>query len=632
MKKQNVFLVLLTGFALTLGLTACPSPTDQDIVQEKVATPAANPPAGEVPAGTSITLESETGGATIYYTLDGTAPSRASNLYTDESKPVVANDCTLKAFGIKDGMIDSDVFEAEYTVNALTKVATPAANPAAGAVNAGTEIALVCDTGGAAIYYTLDGATPTTGSTRYDENSKPVITVACTIKAIAVKDGMDNSDVLEAEYTVNALTKVATPTANPAAGAVNAGTEIALVCGTGGAVIYYTLDGAAPTTGSTRYDENSKPVITVACTITAIAIKDGMDNSDVLEAEYTVNVPEPVELAFDFKASGSGEGQSKLTFGSASLLARKVAYGNGVWVVVADSGVSQTNPGQIVYSEDNGMTWNAATTNPSSTHIFNVIFGGDKFVAVGRQGGIFYSTDGKDWTQATKASGSNFSNIYGLAYSGSRFVLTTAEGRIGYSDNGTSGWTQVTAGTDDTQSQFASNQQIQGAAYGNGKFVVGGTAGRMAYSDNGVTWTAIEEGTEEDQSQISGDTSVVIVNIAYGGPVGEEKFVAVSTKGQMAWSEDGIVWNKITPSTFDINTDRSFRFVTWGGGRFLAGGGPVSTTPAGGFMVESFDGVTWTRVTLPTNSTKAFYGAAYGGGKFIAVDSQGIFAISNLLE
>jgi hypothetical protein len=294
--------------------------------------------------------------------------------------------------------------------------------------------------------------------------------------------------------------------------------------------------------------------------------------------------------------------------------------------------VGTENGGQIVYSEDDGVTWNTATTNPSTTHIFNVIFGEGIFVAAGRSGGIFYSSNGKDWTAATKAAGSNFSNIYGLAYGEGRFILSTAEGRIGYSDNGTSGWKQVAAGTDTGQSQFTSSQQIQGAAYGNDMFVVGGTGGKIAYSSDGITWTAIEGGTEEGQSQISGDTSVVIVNIAYGGPAGQEKFVAVSTKGQMAWSSDGITWNQITPSTFNINTDRSFRFVTWGGGRFLAGGGPVSTTPEGGFIVESSDGVTWTRVTLSDNSTKAFYGAAYGGGKFIALDSQGILAVSNLLE
>ncbi|MBQ6757039.1 MAG: chitobiase/beta-hexosaminidase C-terminal domain-containing protein [Oscillospiraceae bacterium] len=87
-------------------------------------------------------------------------------------------------------------------LNAVAKVAAPVAYPAAGAVASGTEVALMCATAGATIYYTLDGTTPTTESTAYTGAIE--ITAAKTIKAIAVKSGMNDSDVTTAAYTISA--------------------------------------------------------------------------------------------------------------------------------------------------------------------------------------------------------------------------------------------------------------------------------------------------------------------------------------------------------------------------------------------------------------------------------------------
>jgi predicted small lipoprotein YifL len=84
-------------------------------------------------------------------------------------------------------------------------VAAPTASPAAGRVAGGTAVTLSCATSGAAIYYTLDGNTPTASSAAY---SAPIgITAAVTIKAIAVKEGMDDSDILIAAYTINGTAK-----------------------------------------------------------------------------------------------------------------------------------------------------------------------------------------------------------------------------------------------------------------------------------------------------------------------------------------------------------------------------------------------------------------------------------------
>ena len=97
---------------------------------------------------------------------------------------------------------DDVIAWCDEKLNSAAKVAAPVAYPAAGAVASGTEVALMCATAGATIYYTLDGTTPTTSSTEYTGAIE--LTAAKTIKAIAVKTGLVNSDVMTAAYTISA--------------------------------------------------------------------------------------------------------------------------------------------------------------------------------------------------------------------------------------------------------------------------------------------------------------------------------------------------------------------------------------------------------------------------------------------
>jgi len=74
------------------------------------------------------------------------------------------------------------------------------AYPAAGAIAAGNTVTLTPSVAGAQIYYTTDGSTPTTSSTKY--TAAIVVNSAMTIKAIAVKSGYTNSSVYSFAYTI----------------------------------------------------------------------------------------------------------------------------------------------------------------------------------------------------------------------------------------------------------------------------------------------------------------------------------------------------------------------------------------------------------------------------------------------
>ena len=80
----------------------------------KVATPTFDPAAGEVMAGTTVTISTTTEDATIYYTVDGTEPTTESEVYTEAI--TINEDMTIKAIAVKDGMTNSDVATASYSI------------------------------------------------------------------------------------------------------------------------------------------------------------------------------------------------------------------------------------------------------------------------------------------------------------------------------------------------------------------------------------------------------------------------------------------------------------------------------------------------------------------------------------
>lgn len=87
-----------------------------DIIEDKsvVQSVMSSIKAGSVAKGTEVTLTTTTEGATIFYTTDGTEPTKSSKVY---GKPIaIQNNMTLKAFAVKEGLKESQVTSYEYTV------------------------------------------------------------------------------------------------------------------------------------------------------------------------------------------------------------------------------------------------------------------------------------------------------------------------------------------------------------------------------------------------------------------------------------------------------------------------------------------------------------------------------------
>lgn len=87
--------------------------------------------------------------------------------------------------------------------NIKAQVKTPSITPNGGEYTSDKlQVTMTCATEGATIYYTTDGTQPTTGSSRYQGAFE--VTIPATVKAIAVKSGMADSEVASVSYTKNA--------------------------------------------------------------------------------------------------------------------------------------------------------------------------------------------------------------------------------------------------------------------------------------------------------------------------------------------------------------------------------------------------------------------------------------------
>jgi hypothetical protein len=181
-------------------------------------------------------------------------------------------------------------------------------------------------------------------------------------------------------------------------------------------------------------------------------------------------------------------------------------------------------------------------------------------------------------------------------------------------------WTRVTdsplAATDSDSLALAYSIAYGGPA-GQEKFVAGGPEGIMAYSEDGETWTAVGDSKFGNTDNIRG--------IAWGGPSGQEKFVAVGSGYTITYSEDGVTWEKVEDAPFtDSSASNAFYSIAWGGPsgqeKFVACVNKYK-------IAYSADGIAWEKSDTPPYSSTSVasntvYGITWGGPagqeKFIA--------------
>lgn len=193
--EYDIVLTLTVTATATGGTPAAPANTT--LTGTKEITIQGTKPAAPVisASGNTVTMStSATGTTTIRYTLDGTTPTTSTGTVYSGAIDLSANGTspvTITAITVRNGNA-SDV--STETVTLTLSAPTITANATAGT-------ATISAAAGATIYYTTDGTTPTTSSAQYTTGLTG-LSMMTIVKAIAVKDGWNNSPVASETLTI----------------------------------------------------------------------------------------------------------------------------------------------------------------------------------------------------------------------------------------------------------------------------------------------------------------------------------------------------------------------------------------------------------------------------------------------
>jgi len=338
---------------------------------------------------------------------------------------------------------------------------------------------------------------------------------------------------------------------------------------------------------------------------------------------YTINTSEDYEPDIVSQPSEEVEFTTSYIPGWFSIPApeqakwRDLAYGNNMWVACAQDKAADDdgNPivlgSRIMYSY-NGINWELAPNIPDDMELMTVCFGAGKFVCLGRASSdkCLVSEDGINWTRhATPAGGEAWCDV---VFGGDKFVAVAYRNPDNSSDiqramYSVDGYTWIKVNTPATSKWFS-------VAYGGGKFVsVAQNNGHVMHSNNGINW---ELATAAEPNQW--------LAVTYG----DRKFVAVAQSGdnRVMYSHDGITWLP----TQSIPPDNGWTGVTYGCDKFVAvarSQGEFGNENVGDdehHIMHSRDGITWEMDEGSEGQAENYWECVeYGDGKFITVGQEG---------
>ena len=246
-----------------------------------LSAPECSPAPGAYAGAQTVTVSSAEG-ASIAYTLDGSAPTASSTLY---ASPIsVSADTVISAIAFKAGFVSSDVCVNRYRI----KPGPPVFSLAEGTYTGTQTLTLTAPDASAEIFYTTDGSAPSASSGTIPSGGSIDVDRNMTLCAIARVPGLSlDSDATSAVYCI----RLAPPAFSEEGGTCGADRTIYLTAAAG-ATIWYTLDGSDSLNSPTRIAYSagiSAAGNGITVRIRACAEKTGYTQSEAAEETYTIN-------------------------------------------------------------------------------------------------------------------------------------------------------------------------------------------------------------------------------------------------------------------------------------------------------------------------------------------------------
>lgn len=301
--------------------------------------------------------------------------------------------------------------------------------------------------------------------------------------------------------------------------------------------------------------------------------------------------------------SGSVAGRGALTFGNGVFVAAQFHQNTGGGVKLI-SGASL-----------DGVSWPVINLSGASNPVYDVCFGGGRFVAVSQLGTADVSVDGTNWvTHQVGIDGA----LRGVIFAEELYVAVGDAGSIFISDDAVV-WQRQGAGT---------SRDLLGAGAFDDGFVAVGNGGAILWSADGVDWAATNSPTTNAlQAVVQSDgklfcvgrggtilegvhpAALSLVNSGTDGALqdiarGANRFVVVGESGVVLTSEEGRDW-----VMGNSGVTNNLNAVVYGGGRFVAVGNA-------GTVISSADGLNWS--LHASGTTRSFSDVVYGRGVFVA--------------
>jgi hypothetical protein len=297
----------------------------------------------------------------------------------------------------------------------------------------------------------------------------------------------------------------------------------------------------------------------------------------------------PITWTLDPPSWGSGELPPGLTLSSAGVISGTVTAEGSYTIFVRAANGSGSVTKALYLSV---VSWTAVANipfseTPYSPGIRSVVWGNNKFVAVGTYGQMLTSPDGITWTrvQDTKFTTDWAGSIYEIAWGNNKFIAM--------------GSSQMTTSPDGTNWTVVGDNKLTSLSaitWGNNMFVaVGGS--KMETSPDGTNWTLVEDAADYIFSGIK--------SIAWSG----NKFVAVGGNNIIT-SPDGVTWTSVN----DHGLGNQIEDIAWGNNKFVVI--MSASVNDGCYMGTSPDGVTWTPVESTAGGSMSCI--IWGNNKFVA--------------